>query len=126
MKLLLTKIKSKKKKIYKNFDKIKQLEVLLARNNYADKPDKLESALREFNKFQVIDEHLREIKNEILLDDVGELEMVGILKVGDQIRQTNIKFRNVADYEAYINAIDESFDAEHAIFNGYIYKINTP
>ena len=52
--------------------------------------------------------------------------MVGILKVGDQIRQTNIKFRNVADYEAFINAIDESFDAEDAIFNGYIYKINTP
>ena len=27
------------------------------------------------------------------------------------------------DYEAYINAIDEGYDA---IFNGYIYKINTP
>ena len=30
------------------------------------------------------------------------------------------------DYEAYINAIDEGYDAEDAIFNGYIYKINTP
>ena len=30
------------------------------------------------------------------------------------------------DFEAYINAIDEVYDAEDAIFNGYIYKLNTP
>ena len=30
------------------------------------------------------------------------------------------------DYEFYINSIDESYDAEDAIFNGHIYKINTP
>ena len=52
--------------------------------------------------------------------------MVGNLKVGDQIRQTRIRFRNIADYEAYINSIDQDYDSEHAIFNGYIYKINTP
>ena len=52
--------------------------------------------------------------------------MVGNLKVGDQIRKTNIRFRNMDDFEAYINAIDEGYDAEDAIFNGYIYKINTP
>ena len=52
--------------------------------------------------------------------------MVGNLKVGDQIRQTHIRFRNISDYEAYINSIDEGYDAEDAIFNGLIYKINTP
>ena len=52
--------------------------------------------------------------------------MVGILKVGDQIRQTNVRFRNMDDFEAYINATDEGYDAEDAMFNGYIYKINTP
>ena len=52
--------------------------------------------------------------------------MVGILKVGDQIRQTRIRFRNINNYEAYINAIGEGYDAEDAIFNGYVYKINTP
>ena len=52
--------------------------------------------------------------------------MVGNLKVGDQIRQTHIKFRNVADYESYIIPIDEGYDAEDAIFNGYIYETNTP
>ena len=30
------------------------------------------------------------------------------------------------DFEAYINSIDEGYDAEDTIFNGYIYKTNTP
>ena len=51
--------------------------------------------------------------------------MVGNLKVGDQIRQTHIRFRNISDYEAYINAIDQDYDSEDAIFNGYVYKLNT-
>ena len=52
--------------------------------------------------------------------------MVGNLKVGDQIRQTHIRFRNTDDYESYINAIDECYDAKDASFNGYIYKLDTP
>ena len=52
--------------------------------------------------------------------------MVGNLKVGDQIRQTHIRFRNMDDFESYFNAIDEVYDAEDAIFIGYIYKLNTP
>ena len=58
-------------------------------------------------------------------DYEGEFEMVGKLSVGDQIRTTHIRFRNITDYEAYINSIDEGCDAEDAIFNGYIYKSNT-
>ena len=126
MNLLLNKIKSEKKKKNKNLDKIKQLEILLVRIKYTDKPDKLESALKELNKIEVIDKNLHEVKNEILLDYVGAFEMVGNLKVGDQIRQTNNRFRNMDDIEAYINAIDDRYDAEDAIFNGYIYKLNTP
>ena len=67
-----------------------------------------------------------EIKNEILLDYVGEFELVGRLKVGDQIRQTRTRFRIIDGFESYINSFDEGYDAEYAIFNGYIYKINTP
>ena len=37
--------------------------------------------------------------------------MVGNLKIGDQNRQTHIKFRNIGDYEAYINAIDQDYDS---------------
>ena len=126
MKLLLNKIKSEKRKRNEKFDKIKQLEILLVRIKYADKPDKLQSALKELVEIQVIDKNLHEIKQEILEDYIGTFEMVGNLKVGDQIRQTHVRFRNMDDFEAYINSIDEGYDAEDAIFNGYIYKIDTP
>ena len=52
MKYLVNKIKSEKKK--KKSDKNKQLEILLVRIKYADKPDKLEKALRELNKIEVV------------------------------------------------------------------------
>ena len=126
MKLLLNKIKSEKKKKYKNFNKIKQLEILLVNIKYANDPNKLENALKELNKIEVIDKNLHEIKNEILQDYDGTFEMVGTLIVGDQLRQTHIRFRNMIDFETYINSIDEGYDADDSIFNGYIYKINTP
>ena len=126
MKLLLNKIKSEKRKRNKDLDKIKQLEILLVNIKYANNPNKLQSELKELNKIQVVNKNLHEIKQEKLVDYTGEFEMVGNLKIGDQIRQTHIRFRNISDYEAYINAIDEGYDAEDAIFNGFIYKINSP
>ena len=126
MKLLINKIISEKKKKYKNFDTIKQLEILLVRIKYADNPNKLESALKELNKNQVNDKNLHEIKQEILQAYEGEFEMVGNLKVGDLLRRTHIRFRNMNNFEAYINSIDEEYDADDCIFSGYIYKLNTP
>ena len=125
MKLLLNKIKSETKKKNKKLDKNKQLEFLLFRLKYADNPIKLESALKEINKIQVIYKNFHELKNEILLDYVGAFEMVDDLNAADQIRQTHIRFRNIDNYEAYINSIDEGYDAQDVTFNGYIYKINT-
>ena len=52
--------------------------------------------------------------------------MVGKLSIGDQFCETRIRFRNNTDYEAYINSIDEGYDAEVCIFNGFIYEIDTP
>ena len=126
MKILLNKIKSEKKKKNKNLDKIKELEILLVNIKYANNPNKLQSEIKKLNKIQVIIKNLHEIKQEILLDYTGEFEMVGNLKVGDQIRQTHIRFRNMDDFEAYINSIDQDYDSDDSIFNGYIYKINTP
>ena len=54
MKLLLNKIKPEKKKKNKNLDKIKQLEKLLFNIKYANDPNKLENALKELNKIQVV------------------------------------------------------------------------
>ena len=51
--------------------------------------------------------------------------MVGSVKVGDQIRTTFIRFRNLDDFEAYINAIDQDYESEYSISNGYNYKIDT-
>ena len=52
--------------------------------------------------------------------------MIGNLKVGDQIRQTHIRFRNMDDFEAHINSIDQDYNSDDSIFNGYIYKVDTP
>ena len=81
LKILLSKIKSEKIKKNKNFGKIKQLEILLVRIKYADKPDKIQSALKELNKIQVIVKNLNEFKQEILQDYIGTFEVVGNLKL---------------------------------------------
>ena len=52
--------------------------------------------------------------------------MVGKTAVGDQIRTTHIRFRNISHYERYINAVDDGYEAKDAIFNSYFYKIKTP
>ena len=126
MKLLLNQITTEKKKKNKKIDKIKKLEILKVGIKYADKHDKLEKALREFNKIEVVNKNLHEIKQEISMDYSGEFEMVGNLKVGDQIRQTHSRFSKIDDFESYINYIDQDYEGEDSIFNGYIYKINTP
>ena len=113
MKLLLNKTELQK-------NKIDQLENQLVRIKYKNEVDK------DLNKIHVIDKNLHEIKNDILEDYIGTFEMVGNLKVGNQIRQTHVRFRNMDDFEAYINSIGEGYDADDCIFNGYIYKINTP
>ena len=62
----------------------------------------------------------------MLLDYTGEFEMVGELSIADHIRHTQIIFRNINDYESYINAIDQDYESQDANVNGYIYKIDTP
>ena len=52
--------------------------------------------------------------------------MVDNLEVGDQTRQTYIRFRFMDDFESYFKSTDEVYYAEDAIFNGFTYKINTP
>ena len=114
MLLILNKIKTEKKKNNKNFDKNKNLEIEVVKIKYANNHYKLQSALKELNESHVFNKNIHEIKNETLVDYVGEFEMVGLLEVGDQIRQTHIRFRNITDYEAYIISIDEGYDAEDA------------
>ena len=44
--------------------------------------------------------------------------MVDKLSLEDQIRETHIRFRNMDDFESYVNIIDEGHEAEEASFNG--------
>ena len=78
------------------------------------------------DKIYIDNLNLHEIKNDIMRDYDGVFEMNGTLKVGEQIRQTLIRFRNMDHYEAYINSIDQDYDSDDTIFNAYINKINTP
>ena len=105
MKLLLNKIKSEKRKKNKNLDKIKNLEILLVNIKYANNPNKLQSALKELNKIQVVNKNLHEIKQEILLDYNSVFELIGNLKVGEQVRQTHTRFRNMDDFEAILTLL---------------------
>ena len=102
---LLTEIKTGMKN--KTFDKMKQLEIELVKIKYANNPYKLQSELKELNKVHIIDQNLRQIKNEILGDYVGEFEMVGRLKTADQTRETHFRVTNKDDFESYNNANDQ-------------------
>ena len=73
---------------------------------YVDNPKKLQFEMKELNKVRVIKKSLNEIKHDLLGNYVGEFEMVGILSIADHTPETHIRFRNITDYESYINVID--------------------
>ena len=93
---------------------------------YVNNPNKLQSELEELNKIHVVSKNLHEIKNEKLLDYTDEFEIVGDFLIANHIRETHIRFRNITDYEAYFNAIDQAYESEDADFNGYINALDTP
>ena len=62
---------------------------------------------------------LHEIKNEILDDYTRDFELIGSMLVGEVEQKTDIRFKNVDDFESYIDAIDNSgYDNEDVIFTG--------
>ena len=69
---------------------------------------------------------MHEIKNEILQDYTGDFELNGLMITGLIQHKTNIRFKNMYDFENYINAIVVDYDGEDVTFTGYIYKLNTP
>ena len=106
MKLSLNRIKTEKEKKIKNFHKMKKLEIELVNIKYANNPKKLQSELKESNKIQVVITNLIEVKQEVLVGTrkfvgyTGKFELVGSLGIGDQNRQTHIRFKIIADSEA--------------------------
>ena len=78
------------------------------------------------NKIHVNKSNLNEIKNEILQDYTGDFELNGKLVIGPIEHKTNVRFKNMDDFESYINAIDVEYDSEDVTFTGYVFKLNTP
>ena len=79
------------------------------------------------NKTYVNGLNLHEIKNEILEDSTGDFELNRSMLVGEIEQKTKIRFKNVDDFDSYINAIDNSgYDSEDVIFTGCLYRLYTP
>ena len=78
------------------------------------------------NRIYVNNLNLHEIEIEILQDYTGDFELNGEMIIGPIIHKTNIRFKNMDDFESYINAIDVDYDSEDVTFTGYVYKLNTP
>ena len=54
------------------------------------------------NKIQFVDKNLHEIEKGIVGEFIGNFERIGKISIGDQIRETQLRFRNNNDYESYI------------------------
>ena len=69
---------------------------------------------------------MNETKNEVLQDYTVDFELNGKTIIGPNEHKRNIRYKNMDDFERYINAIDIDYDSEDVTFTGYVYKLNTP
>ena len=64
---------------------------------------------------------MHEIKDGILQGYTGDFELNGKMIIGPIEHKTNIRLKNMDDFEKYINAIDIDYDSEDVTFTGYVY-----
>ena len=61
--------------------------------------------------------NLHQIKSKFLEDYTGDFEIIGSILIGKIEQKTNIRFKNVDDFETYTNAIDNSgYDSDDVFF----------
>ena len=78
------------------------------------------------NKKYVNGLNLHEITNQVLLDYKADFELNRLIMIIGPIElKTNTRFKNMDDFESYINAIDVDYDSGDVIFV-FVYKLNTP
>ena len=78
------------------------------------------------NKIYVNGLNLHQTESETLEHYKGDFELIGSVLIGETEQKTNNKFKNVDDFEIYINAKDRSgYDSDDVIFTGWLYKLNT-
>ena len=78
------------------------------------------------NKKYVYALNLHETINEVLLDYRSHFELNVTMVIEPVEHKTNIRYRNIDDFETYINSIDIDYNIEDVTFTGYVYKLNTP
>ena len=126
------KTKLKKKKLIREQNELnkerKRIERRQKRENVVEEDINLGRffELATSKKIYVNNINLHEIKNEILHDYTGDFELNGKMIIGPVEHKTTIRFKNMDDFERYINAIDVGYDSEDVNFTGYVYKLNTP
>ena len=127
-----TRLTEKKKKLIRiqnEFNKEgKRKERRQKRDNVAEEDIDLGRffELASSNKIYVNNLNLHEIKDGILQDYTDDFELNGLMIIGPVEHKTNIRFKNIEDFESYINAIDIDYDSEDVTFTGYLYKLDTP
>ena len=85
----------RRKNIYKN----KKLEIELIKIEYANISTKLEYELKVLNKSFVNDLSLYENKNIFFVGEyTGDLELIGTLVIGKNVRNTHNRFGNITEY----------------------------
>ena len=62
----------------------------------------------------------------MLVDYKSDFELNGLRLIGHIEHETNVRFKNMDDFESYLNATDNEYDSEDVTFTGYVYKLNTP
>ena len=60
------------------------------------------------------------------LENTGDFEMIVSMLIGETERKTNIRSRNVDDFETYINATEIDYVIKDIIFTRRLTKLNTP
>ena len=121
-------LNKKRRKQIESSKEIKQNERKQKREIMVDEDIDLGSffELALSNKIYVNKLNLHEIKNENLLDYTGDFEGNGSMPIRPVEHKTKIRYKNMDDFECYINAIYIAYDSGDVTSSGYVYKLNTP
>ena len=64
-------------------------------------------------------------KNDNLEDYTYDFELIASMLIGEVEQRTNIRYKNIDDFEIYVDAIDVGYDSEDVIFKTRLSKLNT-
>ena len=81
--------------------------------------------LAEADKSKIKGLNVFEIRDK-LDDDNRGFELVGDITINGIKKKTNMHFKNINDYESYIEKIDEKYDGEDVVFEGDAFQLNQP